>query len=65
MKKKVKDELEQLWKIDPERQNIEEMCKQTKIFGNSSAVSSLWSSTKPADRDVMVNKIIAAMKLLH
>lgn len=65
LKKKVKDELEQLWKIDPERQNIEEMCKQTKIFGNSSAVSSLWSSTKPADRDVMVNKIIAAMKLLH
>lgn len=65
LKKKVKDELEQLWKIDPKRQNIEEMCKQTKIFGNSSAVSSLWSSTKPADRDVMVNKIIAAMKLLH
>ena len=65
LKKKVKDELEQLWKIDPERQNIEAMCKMTKIFGNSSAVSSLWSSTKPADRDVMVNKIIAAMKLLH
>lgn len=65
LKKKVKDELEQLWKIDPERQNIETMCKMTKIFGNSSAVSSLWSSTKPADRDVMVNKIIAAMKLLH
>lgn len=65
LKKKVKDELEQLWKIDPKRQNIEEMCKQTKIFGNSSAISSLWSSTKPADRDVMVNKIIAAMKLLH
>ena len=65
LKKKVKDELEQLWKIDPERQNIKTMCKMTKIFGNSSAVSSLWSSTKPADRDVMVNKIIAAMKLLH
>lgn len=65
LKKKVKDELEQLWKIDPERQNIEAMCKMTKIFGNYSAVSSLWSSTKPADRDVMVNKIIAAMKLLH
>ncbi len=65
LKKKVKDELEQLWKIDPERQNIEAMCKMTKIFGNSSAVSSLWSSTKPADHDVMVNKIIAAMKLLH
>lgn len=65
LKKKVKDELEQLWKIDPERQNIEAMCKMTKIFGNSSAVSSLWSSTKPADRDVMVNKIIAAMKLLN
>ena len=65
LKKKVKDELEQLWKIDPKRHNIEAMCKMTKIFGNSSAVASLWSSTKPADRDVMVNKIIAAMKLLH
>lgn len=65
LKKKVKNELEQLWKIDPKRQNIETMCKMTKIFGNSSAVASLWSSTKPADRDVMVNKIIAAMKLLH
>jgi hypothetical protein len=65
LKKKVKDELEQLWKIDPKRQNIETMCRMTKIFGNSNAVSSLWSSTEPADHDAMVNKIIAAMKLLH
>lgn len=65
LRTKVKKELEDLWKTDPERQNIEAMCKMTNIFGNSSAVASLWSSTKPADRDVMVNKIIAAMKLLH
>lgn len=65
LRTKVKKELEDLWKTDTKRQNIERMCQQTKIFGNSNAVSSLWSSTKPADRDVMVNKIIAAMKLLH
>lgn len=65
LKTKVKKELEDLWKLAPERQNIEAMCKMTKIFGNSSALSSLWSSTKPSDRDAMVNKIIAAMKLLH
>lgn len=62
LKKKVKDELEQLWKIDPERENIKKMCLKTKIFGFS-PFSFLWSSTKVSDQDAVVDKIIAAMKL--
>lgn len=59
---KVKNQLETLWKTDPERENIEKMCLKTKIFG-SSPFSSLWSSTKVSDQDAVVDKIIAAMKL--
>jgi len=64
VKKTVKTKLEALWKTDPKRQNIEHMCLETTKFG-SSPFSSLWSSTKPADQDAMVDKIIAAMKLFR
>lgn len=60
--KKAKGELELLWKKDPEKENIIAMCSRTKFF-QPYALSSLWSSTKPNDRDEVVNKIIAAMKL--
>jgi hypothetical protein len=62
LKNIVEKELEELWEKDPERQNIIAMCQRTNIF-NKYAVSSLWSSTKPDDKDEMVDKIIAAMKL--
>lgn len=62
LSKIVKDDIQRLWKTDPERENIESMCRNTKFFAQY-ALSSLWSSTKPEDRDQLVDKIIAAMKL--
>jgi hypothetical protein len=59
---KVKKRIEHLWDTDPEKQNIVKMCNSLQMF-TSYALSSLWSSAGSDDKDKVVDKIIAAMKL--
>lgn len=59
---RVKKDLEDLWTNDPERQNVLDMCTKTRMF-DEGVLSSLWSSTQPSDRDLLVEKIITTINL--
>ena len=61
-KKKVQKDLEDLWRQDPESNNIRRMCDAAKIM-NSSRISSLWSDADARKRDELVDAVITTLKL--
>jgi hypothetical protein len=62
LRKRIEKETQELWNLDPERQNIKKMCVLSNLF-NQSEISSLWSSTNDHNKPALVDKIIATMKL--
>ena len=60
-KKKVQKDLEDLWRQDPESNNIRRMCDAAKIM-NSSRISSLWSDADARKRDELVDAVITTLK---
>lgn len=62
--KEVKKRIKHLWDTDPERNNIRKVCKSLGMF-NQYALSSFWSSAGSSDKDKVVDKIIAAIKLFN